>query len=163
MKKKSFPCHKRKRFFFFKSNFESKNLFKPNMSLEILIMNLICPNFHDFQWYKDIFLTKVMVRDNCFQTFWKERFIFELPKFFAERVRNSIKNNNNDTISYATLTYGEIVNYINKVGIALCSYMILKSKHDKIDCHLAKICFRTIFFTSFCSTFFEPLQFYRFL
>lgn len=132
------------------------------MSLEILIMNLICPNFHDFQWYEDIFLTKVMVRDDCFQTFWKERFIFELPKFFAERVRNSIKNNNNDTISYATLTYGEIINYINKEGIALCNYMILKSKHDKIDCHLAKICFRTIFFTLFVVHFLNLYSFIDF-
>jgi len=35
---------------------------------------------------------------------------------------------------------------------------ILKSKQDKMLCHLAKICFETIFFTSFSKISFADLQ-----
>ncbi|KAL2527085.1 Uncharacterized protein Adt_12139 [Abeliophyllum distichum] len=51
-----------------------------------LLMNLTCPKLQDFKWYKDIFLQKVMFRDDCKSTLWKERFIAGLPKLFAERV-----------------------------------------------------------------------------
>ena len=30
-----------------------------------LLTNLKCRKLHDFRWYKDIFLTKVMLRSNC--------------------------------------------------------------------------------------------------
>ena len=40
-----------------------------------LLTNLKCPKLHDFRWYKEVFLTKVMLRLDCNQSFWKEKFI----------------------------------------------------------------------------------------
>ncbi len=42
-------------------------------SLEIL-NNLTCKDLADFRWYKDTFLVKVMIRPDCNNDFWKERF-----------------------------------------------------------------------------------------
>ena len=30
-----------------------------------LLTNLKCPKFHDFRWYKEVFLTKFMLRSDC--------------------------------------------------------------------------------------------------
>ncbi|KAL2469700.1 Uncharacterized protein Adt_37836 [Abeliophyllum distichum] len=73
-----------------------------------LLMNLTCPKLQDFRWYKDIFLQKVMFRDDCKSTFWKERFIAGLPKLFAERVRNAIKDEHSN-LPYDDLTFGQII------------------------------------------------------
>ena len=43
-------------------------------SLEIL-NNLYCKKLTDLRWYKDIFITKVMLRDDCKNDYWKERFL----------------------------------------------------------------------------------------
>ena len=40
-----------------------------------LLTNLKCPKLHDFRWYKEVFLTKVMLRLDCNQSFWKKKFI----------------------------------------------------------------------------------------
>ncbi|XP_075092250.1 protein fluG-like [Nicotiana tabacum] len=53
-------------------------------SLELL-NNLRCPKLTDFRWYKDMFIEKVMVREDCNKPFWKERFISGLPRLFAEK------------------------------------------------------------------------------
>lgn len=62
-----------------------------------------------------------MIRKDCLQAFWKEL------KRFTKRVRITVKNQNNDKIPYAILTYGKIVNYINKEGLVLW-YETLKWK-----------------------------------
>ena len=56
-----------------------------------LLTNLKCPKFHDFRWYKEVFLTKVMLRSDCNQYFWKEKFISGLPRLFSERIRINIR------------------------------------------------------------------------
>ncbi|XP_070033110.1 uncharacterized protein [Nicotiana tomentosiformis] len=38
-----------------------------------------------FRWYKDMFIEKVMIREDCGSAFWKERFISGLPRLFAEK------------------------------------------------------------------------------
>ena len=45
-----------------------------DISLEIL-NNLYCKKLTDLRWYKDIFITKVMLRDDCKNDYWKERFL----------------------------------------------------------------------------------------
>ena len=34
-----------------------------------LLTNLKCPKLHDFRWYREVFLTKVMLRSDCNQSF----------------------------------------------------------------------------------------------
>ena len=34
-----------------------------------LLTNLKCPKLHDFRWYKEVFLTKFMLRSYCNQSF----------------------------------------------------------------------------------------------
>ncbi|KAL2493399.1 Enzymatic polyprotein [Abeliophyllum distichum] len=92
-----------------------------------LLMNLTCPKLQDFRWYKDIFLQKVMTRADCKFAFWKERFIAGLPKLFAERVRNSIKDKHSN-LPYDDLTFGQIIGFINKEGLSLCNDLKLKAK-----------------------------------
>ena len=55
-------------------------------SLEIL-NNLYCNKLTDFRWYKDMFITKVMIREDCNNDYWKERFLSGLPPHFFEKVR----------------------------------------------------------------------------
>ena len=61
------------------------NQYKERIS-DVLI-NLRCPQLPDCRWYKDVFISKVLSRDNCQQTYWKEKFIVSLPYLFAQKVR----------------------------------------------------------------------------
>ena len=38
-----------------------------------LLTNLKCPKLHDFRWYREFFLTKVMLRLDCNQSFWEKK------------------------------------------------------------------------------------------
>ena len=49
-----------------------------------LLTNLKCPKLHDFRWYREDFLTKVMLRSDCNQSFWKEKFISGLSRLLSE-------------------------------------------------------------------------------
>lgn len=40
----------------------------------------------------DIFLTKVMTRDDRNQSFWKKKFIVGLPNVFTERIKTKLRN-----------------------------------------------------------------------
>ena len=81
-----------------------------------------------------MFLTKVMLRPDCKEPYWKEKFIAGLPNLFAEKVRNTLREKYNSQIPYRDLTYGELISYINKEGLAICSNLRLnaKLKTDKI-------------------------------
>lgn len=37
-----------------------------------ILMNFTYPKLHDFRWYKDMFMTKVLIRENCNKSFCKE-------------------------------------------------------------------------------------------
>lgn len=93
-----------------------------------LLTNLKCPKLHDFRWYKKVFLTKVMLRSDCNQSFWKEKFISGLPKLFSERIRIKIREQYNGQIPYDKLTYGEIISIVTAEGIKLCNDFKLKQQ-----------------------------------
>ena len=56
-----------------------------------LLINLKHPKLHDFRWCREVFLTKVMLRSDRNQSFWKEKFISGLPRLFSERIRIKIR------------------------------------------------------------------------
>ena len=58
---------------------------KEQAASKTILINLRCPTLTDYRWYKDVFLTHVLKREDGIQDFWKERFIAELPKLFGER------------------------------------------------------------------------------
>ncbi|KAK9268921.1 hypothetical protein L1049_000686 [Liquidambar formosana] len=45
----------------------------------------------DFRWYKYVFLSKVLLREDCQNDYWKERFIAGLPKLFSEKVKQKLR------------------------------------------------------------------------
>ena len=98
-------------------------------ALDVLI-NLRCPQLSDFRWYKDVFISKVLSRNDCQQSYWKEKFIAGLPYFFAQKVRLNVANNDGN-IDYPSLTYGDIISSINKIGLWLCNDLILKNQINK--------------------------------
>jgi len=53
-------------------------------SRKSILFNLRCPSLTDYCWYKDVFLTSVLKREDGTQGFWKERFIAGLPKLFGQ-------------------------------------------------------------------------------
>ena len=91
-----------------------------------------------------MFLVKFMSRPNCGSHYWKEKFISSLPTLFAENIRQRIRNIHNGRIPYESLTYGELINFINNEGLVLCIYLKLKSqmKKEKQDSkkELGKFC-----------------------
>ncbi|KAI5350918.1 hypothetical protein L3X38_003809 [Prunus dulcis] len=56
------------------------------------LSNLRCPKLSDFRWYKDVFISRVMLRDDSNQPFWKEKFINGLPNLFAHKIRTTLSN-----------------------------------------------------------------------
>jgi hypothetical protein len=51
-----------------------------------LLSNLRCKKLSDFQWYKNTFLTRVMLREDSNQPFWKEKFLVGLSILLVEKV-----------------------------------------------------------------------------
>nr|CAN70247.1 hypothetical protein VITISV_021083 [Vitis vinifera] len=84
-----------------------------------ILNNLRCPTLQDFKWYKDMFLVKVMSRPDCGNHYWKEKFISGLPTLFAEKVRQRIRNIHNGRIPYESLTYGELITFVNNEGLMI--------------------------------------------
>ena len=66
-----------------------------------------------------MFLVKVMSRPNCGSHYWKEKFISGLSTLFAKKVRQRIKNIHNKRIPYESLTFGELIAFINNEGLDL--------------------------------------------
>ena len=79
----------------------------------------------DFRWYKNVFISKVLSRNDCQQSYWKEKFIASLPYFFAQKVRLELANNDDGTIDYPKLS--DIISSINKIGLWLCNDLRLKN------------------------------------
>ncbi|KAI5338516.1 hypothetical protein L3X38_017787 [Prunus dulcis] len=83
------------------------------------LSNLRCPKLSDFRWYKDVFISRVMLRDDSNQSFWKEKFINGLPNLFAHKIRTTLSNEQGH-IDWNNLTYGNLVSTINQVGMKMC-------------------------------------------
>ena len=49
-----------------------------------VLINLRCPQLSDFRWYKDVFISKVLSRNDCQQSYWKEKFIAGLPSLLKK-------------------------------------------------------------------------------
>jgi hypothetical protein len=94
-----------------------------------LLSNLRCKKLSDFQWYKNTFLTRVMLREDSNQPFWKEKFLTGLPILLGEKVRNKIKDTfTTKTIPYDQLTYGELVSFTQKEGLKICQDLKLQQQ-----------------------------------
>ena len=64
----------------------------------------------NFRWYKYVFLSKVLIRTNNVEAFWKEKFIGGLPHYFAYKVREKLFEKGHT--NYAQTTYGKIIGTI---------------------------------------------------
>jgi hypothetical protein len=96
-----------------------------------LLSNLRCKKLSDFQWYKNTLLTRVMLREDSNQPFWKEKFLAGLPILLGEKIQNKIKETfTTKTIPYDQLTYGELVSFTQKEGLKICQDLKLQ-KHLK--------------------------------
>ena len=94
-------------------------------------MNLRCSILIDFKWYKDVFLSRVFQLADCHNAIWKEKFIFGLPPLFAEKVRESLRQQHNNSLPYDQISYGELTQKINQTGLALCNDHKLKGQLKK--------------------------------
>ena len=74
----------------------------------------------DYRWYKDVFISRVMIQKDCLKPYWKEKFIARLPPLFARKVKQELIGKN-DAIDYDNLTYGDIFSIIKKLGINMCN------------------------------------------
>ncbi|KAL7229384.1 hypothetical protein ACSBR2_007982 [Camellia fascicularis] len=77
------------------------------------LTNLTCPILSDFHWYKDVFTSRVVLRDDYTKSFWKEKFINGLPNLFAHKIRD-VLSQLTGIIEYDNLTYGNIISTIQK-------------------------------------------------
>ena len=103
-----------------------------------LLSNLRCKKLSDFQWYKSTFLTRVMLREDSNQPFWKEKFLAGLPTLLGERVRNTLRQaSGSHIISYDHLTYGELISTTQKEGLKICQDLKLQ-KHLKWELKKSK-------------------------
>ncbi|KAL0010926.1 hypothetical protein SO802_006034 [Lithocarpus litseifolius] len=54
--------------------------------------NLRCPTMFDYKWYQDVFLSRVMLRKDCYKPYRKEKFIDGLPPIFAYKIKYELNN-----------------------------------------------------------------------
>jgi len=87
-------------------------------SVKSVLINLRCPMLSDYRWYKDVFLTNVLKREDGHQQFWKECLIAGLPILFGERILNRLRQNfaTND-IPFNSLTFGQLFRIIKSEGL----------------------------------------------
>ena len=95
-----------------------------------ILINLRCPALTDYRWYKDVFLTNVLKREDGIQDFWKERFIAWLPKFFGKRILNKLRQNfGTNDIPFGLLTFGQLFGIVKTEGLNLCNKIRIQSKY----------------------------------
>nr|KYP65886.1 hypothetical protein KK1_012162 [Cajanus cajan] len=98
------------------------NTFKDRAASQLA--NLYCPTMSDYRWYKDVFMSKITLREDRFQGFWKERFLAGLPKLFSEKVKIRLESHFGKPIPFNTLTYGQIHSIIIDTGIQACNDLL---------------------------------------
>ncbi|XP_060210888.1 uncharacterized protein LOC132637884 [Lycium barbarum] len=79
------------------------------------------------QWYKDVFLCRVMELPECNDTHWKSKFIDGLPALFAERVKKALRKGE-ASINYDNYTYGKLIGTCMQEGLALCNEIKLNQQ-----------------------------------
>lgn len=95
------------------------------------LINLRYPTLSHFKWYKDIFLSKVLKRDDSNGNFWKEKFIHGVPTLFANTICTYFYAKHVGVIPYDLYTYGELTIEISGQGLQLCNDL-------KLQCQLSK-------------------------
>ena len=96
-----------------------------------ILQNLRCRTLSHFKWYHDVFLAKVMTRIDARASFWKENFLYGLPRAFNEKVQESLREIYNGTIPYEELTYGDLISEVKKEGLKLCFQLKLQYQVKK--------------------------------
>ena len=99
-------------------------------SAEIL-MNLKSPTLGDFRWYKDMYLSKVLIRTDSSLEFSKENFVNGLPKHFSRRIKDDLKTKYNETIPWQILSYGSIASFMIE-GLKLCNESKIQNKLNSL-------------------------------
>jgi len=98
--------------------------------LKTILINVRCPTLIDFRWYKDVFLTHVIKREDGTQDFWKERFIAGLPKLFGERILSKLRQNfGTNDMPFGLLTFGQLFGIIKSEGLNVCNEIKIRSKY----------------------------------
>ena len=97
------------------------------------------------------FLTRIYIREDSQQPFWKEKFLAGLPRSLGDKVRDKIRSQSaNGDIPYESLSYGQLISYVQKVALKIC-------QDDKIHRQLAKEKAQTKkYLSSFCEQFGLP-------
>ena len=90
-----------------------------NARIHDQLSNLRYPKLSNFRWYKDVFISRVMIREDGNQPFWEEKFINGLPNLFGHKIRTKLSNEQGQ-IDWNNLTYGNIISKINQVGMKMC-------------------------------------------
>jgi len=97
---------------------------------KLVLINLRCPTLSDYKWYKHVFLTNVLKREDGLQQFWKERFIAGLPRLFGERILSKLRQNfSTNDISFNLLTFGQLLGIVKSEGLNLCNELKLQAKY----------------------------------
>ena len=96
-----------------------------------ILQNLRCRTLSDFKWYHDVFLAKLFFRPDARASFWKEKFLYGLPRAMNEKVQGSLREKYNGTILYEALTYGDLISEVKKEGLKLCSQIRLQQQVKK--------------------------------
>ena len=91
-----------------------------------ILQHIRCRTLSDFKWYHDVFLAKVMTREDARASFWKEKFLYGLPRALTEKVQETLREKHNGTIPYEDLTYGDLIGEVKKEGLKLCSQLKLQ-------------------------------------
>ena len=96
-----------------------------------ILQNLRCRTLSDFKWYHDVFIATLMIRADARASFWKERFLYGLPKTFNDKVQESLREKHNGTVPFDSLTYGYLISTVKKEGLKLCSQLKLQYQAKK--------------------------------
>ena len=96
-----------------------------------ILQNLRCRTLSDLKWYYDVFIATLMVRADARASYWKERFLYGLPKAFNDKVQESLREKYSGTIPFDSLTYGDLISTVKKEGLKLCSQLKLQYQMKK--------------------------------
>ena len=96
-----------------------------------ILQNLRCRTLSDFKWYHDVFITTIMISEDARASYWKERFLYGLPKAFNDKVQESLREKHGGTIPFYSLTYGDLISIVKKEGLKLCSQLKLQYQVKK--------------------------------
>ena len=90
------------------------------------MLNLRCPTLSHFKWYKDVFLSKILTKEDSYNDFWTEKFLSRFPPIFAEWVRAKLRAKHNGNIPYSYYMFRELAAEVVAEGLTLSNDIKLK-------------------------------------